>query len=94
MGTGTGGSFPLDAAIYMETSPRMNERVLMLMSIFWCFGRGTQPIFLMVVFASLAGYGFFSCSKEMCPRIKNMVRYHHVNLTNRDGNIFKLLLVE
>jgi len=99
MGTGTGGNLPLDGAIYLETSPRVNQRVLMLMSIFWCFGqRISQLIFLIAVFASLAAYGFlplFSCSKEVAPgecmRINNMVTYHNANLTDRGGDMFVLL---
>jgi hypothetical protein len=39
LGTGTGGNLPLDGAIYLETSPRVNQRALMLMSIFWCLGQ-------------------------------------------------------
>jgi hypothetical protein len=37
--TGTGGNLPLDGAIYLEASPRVNQRCLMLMSIFWCIGQ-------------------------------------------------------
>jgi MFS family permease len=43
--TGTGGNLPLDGAIYLEASPRVNQRCLMLMSIFWCIGQRKDLFF-------------------------------------------------
>ena len=83
MGTGTGGNLPLDGAIYLEASPRVNQRALMLMSIFWCLGQCmamNRITDLMLVFASIAGYGFlprYSCPATVAPgecmRENNMV---------------------
>ena len=81
MGTGTGGNLPLDGAIYLEITPRVNQRVLMLLSIYWCFGQRKDPDFCLIsVFASLAAYAFlpsYSCTTTHpgpCLQKDNMVR--------------------
>ena len=44
MGTAIGGNVPLDGAIYLETSPRVSQRVLTLMSIYWCLGQRSPSL--------------------------------------------------
>jgi len=99
MGTAVGGNVPLDGAIYLETSPRVSQRVLTLMSLYWCLGQCT----------SIFSPSYSSLLKPRCLRVAPWLFLHQnarrvlarrkygmiqgILTYNRDGAICVLLWV-